>query len=67
MDTEAMKPNGFKIQVSRIDAAFGQPGGALRVQVVTSRRTPVDAMTMLRRRPDDGILSTTTRRAFTLD
>jgi hypothetical protein len=67
IDTEAMKANGFKIQVSRIDAAFGQPGGGLQVQVVTARGTPVDAVTMLRGRPDDGILPTMTRRAFTLD
>lgn len=61
------RDRGRELKVSRIDAAFGQPGGGPHVQVVTSRGTPVDAMTMLRSRPDEGMLPSMTRRAFTLD
>ena len=34
LDTDALRANGFRIQVSRIDPAFAQPGGGLQVQII---------------------------------
>lgn len=34
LDTDALRANGFRIQVSRIDPAFAQPGGGLQIQII---------------------------------
>ncbi|WIE74684.1 TNT domain-containing protein [Curtobacterium sp. MCSS17_007] len=67
MDTDAMKTNGYKVQVSRIDAAFGQPGGGLQVQVMDRFGKPVGADLMLKGNPGAGVLPMLKRTAFTLD
>ncbi|MBA8991740.1 hypothetical protein FHW23_003018 [Curtobacterium pusillum] len=67
MDTAAMKENGFSIQVSRIDPAFGQPGGGLQVQIVSSATgKSVTVEQMLQGVPDLGWRPTLVRRAVVL-
>lgn len=67
MDTAAMKENGFRIQVSRVDPAFGQPGGGLQVQVLDpASGKALTVQQMLEGEPELGWRPTLVRKAMVL-
>jgi hypothetical protein len=42
-------PEGWKIEVSEIEPAVGQPGGALQVRILDHNNRPLDVQTLLKR------------------
>jgi Tuberculosis necrotizing toxin len=47
--TIAQLPDGWKIEVSEIEPAVGQPGGALQVRILDQNMRPWDVATLLKR------------------
>lgn len=67
MDTTAMKENGFRVQISRVDPAFAQPGGGLQVQIIDpASGKALSVQQMLEGVPDLGWRPTLVRKAVVI-